>query len=71
MGGAIVGMHYTGMAAASFPAGSVCMAASVGVHQDGLADAGRVRHFCVLGLALLASVFDARLEANARILALS
>jgi signal transduction histidine kinase/CheY-like chemotaxis protein len=71
MGAAIVGMHYTGMAAAGFPAGSVCMAAGPGVHQEGLATLVVFATFCVLGLALLASVFDARLEANARILALS
>jgi NO-binding membrane sensor protein with MHYT domain/CheY-like chemotaxis protein/two-component sensor histidine kinase len=71
MGCAIVGMHYTGMAAASFPADSVCMAARVGVHRDSLATLVVLATFCVLGLALIASVFDARLEANARILAMS
>jgi signal transduction histidine kinase/CheY-like chemotaxis protein len=71
MGCAIVGMHYTGMAAANFPADSVCMAARVGVHRDSLATLVVLATFCVLGLALIASVFDARLEANARILALS
>lgn len=71
MGFAIVGMHYTGMAAASFPADSVCMAANVGVHRDSLATLVVLATFCVLGLSLIASVFDARLEANARILAIS
>jgi NO-binding membrane sensor protein with MHYT domain len=71
MGCAIVGMHYTGMAAANFPADSVCMAARVGVHRDSLATLVVLATFCVLGLALIASVFDARLEANARILAMS
>jgi signal transduction histidine kinase/CheY-like chemotaxis protein len=71
MGFAIVGMHYTGMAAAHFPADSVCMAARVGVHRDSLATLVVLATFCVLGLALIASVFDARLEANARILAMS
>jgi NO-binding membrane sensor protein with MHYT domain/CheY-like chemotaxis protein len=71
MGFAIVGMHYTGMAAANFPADSVCMAASVGVHRDSLATLVVLATFCVLGLSLIASVFDARLEANARILAMS
>ena len=71
MGFAIVGMHYTGMAAANFPADSVCMAARVGVHRDSLATLVVLATFCVLGLALIASVFDARLEANARILAMS
>jgi signal transduction histidine kinase/CheY-like chemotaxis protein len=71
MGVAIVGMHYTGMAAANFPADSVCMAARAGVHRDGLATLVLLATFCVLGLALIASVFDARLEANAHILAMS
>ncbi|WP_075794825.1 MHYT domain-containing protein [Massilia putida] len=71
MGFAIVGMHYTGMAAANFPADSVCMAARVGVHRDSLATLVALATFCVLGLALIASVFDARLETNARILAIS
>jgi NO-binding membrane sensor protein with MHYT domain/CheY-like chemotaxis protein/nitrogen-specific signal transduction histidine kinase len=71
MGCAIVGMHYTGMAAANFPEDSVCMAARVGVHRDSLATLVVLATFCVLGLALIASVFDARLEANARILAMS
>src|SRR5438067_3737568 len=71
MGVAIVGMHYTGMAAASFPLGSVCMAAREGVQHDGLATLVVIATLGVLGLALLASLFDARLEANARILAMS
>jgi NO-binding membrane sensor protein with MHYT domain/CheY-like chemotaxis protein/two-component sensor histidine kinase len=71
MGVAIVGMHYTGMAAASFPQDSVCMAASRGVDHQGLATLVVIASFGVLGLALLASVFNARLEANARVLALS
>jgi len=68
MGAAIVGMHYTGMAAANFPLGSVCTVAPSGVHQDGLATLVVLATFGVLALALMASVFDARLEANARIL---
>jgi signal transduction histidine kinase/CheY-like chemotaxis protein len=71
MGGAIVGMHYTGMAAARFPLGSVCMAAQEGVQHGGLATLVVIATFGVLGLALLASLFDARLEANARIMAMS
>lgn len=71
MGCAIVGMHYTAMAAARFPAGSVCMAARGGVHQGGLALLVVLASFGVLGLALLASVVDARMEANARILAIT
>jgi NO-binding membrane sensor protein with MHYT domain/CheY-like chemotaxis protein/nitrogen-specific signal transduction histidine kinase len=71
MGAAIVGMHYTGMAAASFPQDSVCMAAHGGVNHDGLATLVVIATFGVLGFALLASLFDARLEANARVLEIS
>lgn len=71
MGGAIVGMHYTGMAAASFPLDSVCTAASSGVNHDTLATLVVIATFGVLGFAMLASLFDARLEANARVLAIS
>jgi NO-binding membrane sensor protein with MHYT domain/CheY-like chemotaxis protein/nitrogen-specific signal transduction histidine kinase len=71
MGAAIVGMHYTGMAAASFPQDAICMAARGGVNHDGLALLVVIATFGVLGFALLASLFDARLEANARVLAIS
>jgi len=71
MGVAIVGMHYTGMAAANFPADAVCMAARDGAHSGGLALLVVIATFGVLSLALMASVFDARLEANARIMAMS
>jgi signal transduction histidine kinase/CheY-like chemotaxis protein len=71
MGAAIVGMHYTGMAAASFPLDSVCMAARGGVNHDGLATLVVIATIGVLGIALLASLFDARLEANARVLQIS
>lgn len=71
MGGAIAGMHYTGMAAAHFDAASVCRAADNGVNQDYLAVLVAVAAFAVLGIALLTAVFDARLEARNRTLAAS
>jgi signal transduction histidine kinase/CheY-like chemotaxis protein len=71
LGIAIVGMHYTGMRAASFPPGSVCRAATAGVSQDGLAVLVVVASLFILTVTLLASVFDARLESNARMLAAS
>jgi NO-binding membrane sensor protein with MHYT domain/CheY-like chemotaxis protein len=71
MGMAIVGMHYTGMAAASFPQDAICMAARSGVNHEGLAMLVVIATFGVLGFALLASLFDARLEANARVLQIS
>jgi signal transduction histidine kinase/CheY-like chemotaxis protein len=71
MGIAIVGMHYTGMAAARFPFDSVCRAATAGVSQDALAGMVVVASLCILTVAVLASVFDARLESNAQVLAAS
>ncbi|SFC80078.1 MHYT domain-containing protein [Massilia yuzhufengensis] len=71
MGGAIAGMHYTGMAAAHFDAASVCRAADGGVNQDHLAILVAVATFAVLSIALLAAIFDARLESRNRTLAAS
>jgi NO-binding membrane sensor protein with MHYT domain/CheY-like chemotaxis protein/two-component sensor histidine kinase len=71
MGIAIVGMHYTGMAAAHFPAGSVCMAANDGFSQDSLAVMVIIATLGVLTVAMLTSVYDARLESRAQMLALS
>ena len=69
MGGAIAGMHYTGMAAAHFEAGSVCRAALGGVDQDQLAALVTVATVALLSIALLATIFDARLEARNRTIA--
>ncbi|HEX7889445.1 MAG TPA: MHYT domain-containing protein [Ramlibacter sp.] len=66
MGAAIVGMHYTGMAAAGFPAGSVCLAATGRFQLSELASLVIVATFAVLAIALLTSVFDARLEVHSR-----
>ncbi|SEI51915.1 bifunctional diguanylate cyclase/phosphodiesterase [Pseudomonas sp. NFR16] len=64
MGFAIVGMHYTGMAAAGFPEGSFCGAASTGLRTDGLDKLVLVTSLAVLGITLLTSVLDARMEAR-------
>ncbi|MGE8360145.1 putative bifunctional diguanylate cyclase/phosphodiesterase [Pseudomonas sp.] len=64
MGVAIVGMHYTGMAAANFPEGSVCGAALVGLDGRWMASLIVITTLAVLGIALLTSVLDARLEAR-------
>lgn len=69
MGGAIAGMHYTGMAAAHFEAGSICRAALGGVDQDHLAALVTVATVALLSIALLATIFDARLEARNRTIA--
>jgi signal transduction histidine kinase/CheY-like chemotaxis protein len=62
MGGAIAGMHYTGMAAAHFAPGSVCGAALAGVDQDYLAALVTITTVSLLSITLLATIFDARLE---------
>ena len=69
MGLAIVGMHYTGMAAANFPEGSFCGAALEGFGGKGLDSLVLVSSLAVLTIALLTSVFDARLEARTALLA--
>jgi NO-binding membrane sensor protein with MHYT domain/nitrogen-specific signal transduction histidine kinase len=69
MGGAISGMHYTGMAAAQFDADSVCRAASGGFSQDGLSLLVIITTFSILAIALVTSELNARLELRAGILA--
>ncbi|RCL21729.1 histidine kinase [Pseudomonas sp. AFG_SD02_1510_Pfu_092] len=72
MGVAIVGMHYTGMAAANFPEGSFCGAlAGGGLQGDGLVYLVLITTLAVLAVALLTSVLDARLEARTAELARS
>ncbi|AFJ54974.1 putative bifunctional diguanylate cyclase/phosphodiesterase [Pseudomonas paracarnis] len=69
MGVAIVGMHYTGMAAARFADGSFCGAALTGLSGKGLDNLVLVTSLAVLVIALLTSVLDARLEARTAVLA--
>ncbi|HCV97457.1 MAG TPA: hypothetical protein DGV23_11995, partial [Stenotrophomonas sp.] len=70
MGLAIVGMHYTGMAAASFPPGSVCGAAiGEGIDSKWLAVLVIVTTLATLGIALLASVFDRQMRTRTGMLA--
>ncbi len=71
MGIAIVGMHYTGMAAANFPVGSFCGALATGLAGDGLDYLVLITTLAVLAVALLTSVLDARLEARTAELARS
>lgn len=71
MGIAIVGMHYTGMAAAQFPEGSFCGAALDGLSGKGLDNLVLVTTLAVLSIALLTSILDARLEARTAELAYS
>ncbi|MBX9410156.1 EAL domain-containing protein [Pseudomonas baetica] len=62
MGIAIVGMHYTGMAAAQFPEGSFCGATLNGLKGNGLDSLVLITTLAVLSIALLTSILDARLE---------
>jgi len=71
MGFAIVGMHYTGMAAANFPEGSFCSASVSGLRTDGLDKLVLITTLAVLAITLLTSVLDARLEARTAQLARS
>ncbi|RON05510.1 bifunctional diguanylate cyclase/phosphodiesterase [Pseudomonas brassicacearum] len=64
MGIAIVGMHYTGMAAARFAEGSYCGVALDGLSGKGLDNLVLVTTLAVLSIALLTSILDARLEAR-------
>ena len=64
MGMAIVGMHYTGMAAAQFPEGSFCGATLNGLKGNGLDSLVVITTLAVLSIALLTSILDARLEAR-------
>jgi signal transduction histidine kinase/CheY-like chemotaxis protein len=71
MGGAIVGMHYTGMEAAHFAPGSICIEADIGISQDLLAGMVTVTALLLLTIATLVAVYDSRLEDRSRILAAS
>jgi diguanylate cyclase (GGDEF)-like protein len=71
MGAAIVAMHYTGMAAAQFPLGSVCGAVREGVSAGWLAVVIIIATLAVLAIALIISVLDLRLESSTAILAVS
>ncbi len=64
MGFAIVGMHYTGMAAANFAEGSYCGAVTTGLRTDGLDKLVLIVTLAVLAITLLTSVLDTRLEAR-------
>ena len=60
MGCAIVGMHYTGMAAAQFPVGSFCGAANNGIDTKWLAVLVIVVSLAVFAIALIVSMLDVR-----------
>ncbi len=67
MGCAIAGMHYTGMVAANFPMHS--HATHSGVNSEWLAILVTVVTLAILGITLLVSMLDARMQARTTILA--
>lgn len=65
MGLAIVGMHYTGMAAARFPAGSICGAAGTGgLPTEWLAMSVLLLTVLVMGMVLFISLLEQRMQAQ-------
>jgi len=70
MGLAISGMHYTGMAAAHFPVGSVCLSAG-SLAGDSLGELVAVVSASLLALTLVMSIFDARAQIRSAVLAQS
>ena len=64
MGGAISGMHYSGMAAAGFPFDSVCLSVD-GLRGQNLGTLVVVATLVLLSITLFTSVLDARLQARA------
>ncbi|QAA95250.1 putative bifunctional diguanylate cyclase/phosphodiesterase [Pollutimonas thiosulfatoxidans] len=68
MGCAIVGMHYSGMAAAQFPLGSICGAARFGMDNNWLSILVTLVTVAVLGITLIISVLDGRHESHTGVL---
>lgn len=66
MGCAIVGMHYTGMAASGFPSDSWCGAAPTGIDAKWLAMVVIVVSLVVFAIALVVSMLDVRADALAQ-----
>jgi diguanylate cyclase (GGDEF)-like protein len=67
MGLAVAGMHYTGMAAAQLPLGSLCLSTE-GLHGRGLLATVGVSSLVLLAVALVTSINDARRQARERAL---
>jgi diguanylate cyclase (GGDEF)-like protein len=65
MGLAISGMHYIGMAAALFPLGAICRG-GVALDNQWLVPVVSIAAFLLLGITLIAGVFDTHLETRAR-----
>jgi len=63
----ISGMHYTGMAAATVPEGALCLSAGE-LHGDSLSLMAATAALLLLGLALLTSLVDERMQGTERAL---
>jgi diguanylate cyclase (GGDEF)-like protein len=70
MGAAISGMHYTGMAAAHFADGAICLSVDV-LSGTGMGVLVSIATVIILGLTLVTSFLDARIQAQAARLAAS
>jgi diguanylate cyclase (GGDEF)-like protein len=68
MGMAIAGMHYTGMAAAGFPDGSLCGVLPGGWSGQGLAPLVITAAVAVLAAAIVPSMLDRRFESRSDLL---
>jgi signal transduction histidine kinase len=63
MGAAICGMHYTGMAAASFPEGAVCLSANA-LAGNSLGTLVTLSSVALLTMTLFTSILDARMQSQ-------
>ncbi|HLL18759.1 MAG TPA: diguanylate cyclase, partial [Rubrivivax sp.] len=70
MGGAIFATHYTGMAAAGFPEGSICRSADQ-LRSDGLGGLATIASLVLMTLTMLAAELDSRLQGRSTQLAAS
>ncbi|CAN7551886.1 EAL domain-containing protein [Pseudorhodoferax sp. LjRoot39] len=70
MGAAISGMHYTGMAAADFSTGSVCLTVDA-LRGDSLGVLVTVAATLLLSMAMFTSLLDARMQGKTERLAVS
>ena len=64
MGVAITGMHYTGMAAAQFPVGSICLSAGALASRD-LGVFVILGTMMLLSMTMVTSILDARMQGKA------
>lgn len=71
MGLGIAGMHYTGMASASFRVGSICASSGSTLALEGLALAIIIGTVSILAITLITSDYHARLKSRAKLLAIT